>query len=76
MPTILRIDGWRIVVYPNDHPPAHVHVLGPGWVVVVNLLVPAVRDVIGCNESQALKVLRRVSEHRVALLGAWRNMHG
>jgi len=30
VPTILRIDGWRVVVYPNDHPPAHVHVIGPG----------------------------------------------
>ena len=38
MPTVLRIDGVRVVIYPNDHPPAHVHVLGPGWVLVINLL--------------------------------------
>jgi hypothetical protein len=35
MPTVLRIGGLRVVIYPNDHPPAHVHVLGPGWLVVI-----------------------------------------
>ncbi len=28
MPTILRFDGLRAVIYPNDHRPAHVHVIG------------------------------------------------
>lgn len=28
MPTVLRIDGLRVVIYPNDHRPAHVHVIG------------------------------------------------
>ncbi|MCF3947436.1 DUF4160 domain-containing protein [Acidiphilium iwatense] len=26
MPTVLRIGGLRVVVYPNDHRPPHVHV--------------------------------------------------
>lgn len=28
MPTILRIGGLRVAIYPNDHPPPHVHILG------------------------------------------------
>ncbi len=28
MPTVLRIGGLRVVIYPNDHPPPHVHVIG------------------------------------------------
>ena len=28
MPTVLRFGGLRVVVYPNDHRPAHVHVIG------------------------------------------------
>lgn len=47
MPTILRIGGLRFVVYPNDHPPAHVHVIGPGWTVVVDLHGPELREVVG-----------------------------
>ena len=29
MPTIDRIGKLRVVIYPNDHRPAHVHVIGP-----------------------------------------------
>jgi len=30
MPAVVRIGGLRVMIYPNDHLPAHVHVLGPG----------------------------------------------
>jgi hypothetical protein len=76
MPTVLRIEGLRVVIYPNDHPPAHVHVIGPGWVVVVNLLGPDVREAIGCNEPEARRVLRLVADHQAVLMEAWRRHHG
>ena len=76
MPTVLRIDGFRVVIYPNDHPPAHVHIIGPGWVVVVNLLGPEVREAIGCSEPEAGRVLRLVTDHQAALTEAWRRYHG
>lgn len=76
VPTILRIDGLRVVIYPNDHPPAHVHVIGPGWVVVVDLLGPELREAIGCGAGEARRALRLVAEHRAALLEAWRRWHG
>jgi hypothetical protein len=80
MPTVLRIDGLRVVVYPNDHPPTHVHVhvhvLGPGWMVVVNLFGPEVREVIGCDEREAVRVLRLITGHQEMLMQAWRRFHG
>ncbi len=76
MPTVLRIDGLRVAVYPNDHPPAHVHVIGPGWVVVINLLGLEVREAIGCTEPEARRVLRLIAGHRTALMEAWRRYHG
>lgn len=76
MPTVLRIEGLRVVIYPNDHPPAHVHVIGPGWVVVVNLHGPDVREAIGCNEPEARRVLRLIADHQVTLMEAWRRYHG
>lgn len=75
MPTVLRIEGLRAVIYPNDHPPAHVHVIGPGWVVVVNLRRPEVREAIGCTEPEARRVLRLVGDHQMALMEAWRRSH-
>jgi len=76
VPTVLRLDGLRVVIYPNDHPPAHVHVIGPGWVVVVDLLGPEVREVIGCNEREARRVLRLVADRQIMLVEAWRRYHG
>jgi len=40
MPTILTVFGLRVVVYPNDHRPAHVHVQGNGCEAVFNLACP------------------------------------
>ncbi len=76
LPTVLRIAGLRVVIYPNDHPPAHVHVLGPGWVVVVDLTGPGVREVIGCDEREARLVLRQIADRRAELMDARRRFHG
>lgn len=40
MPTVLRFEGLRAVAYPNDHRPAHVHVIGRGREGVFNLHCP------------------------------------
>ena len=40
MPTILRVDGLRVVIYPNDHMPEHVHVIGGGGEALFNLHCP------------------------------------
>jgi hypothetical protein len=41
VPSVLRFGGLRVVVYPNDHDPAHVHVMGGGCEAVFNLNCPA-----------------------------------
>ena len=76
MPTVLRVSGLRFMVYPNDHPPAHVHVIGPGWIVVVNLHGPELREVVGpCAKREARRVLDLAIRHRVSLMEAWRRFH-
>jgi hypothetical protein len=73
MPGVLRIDGLRIVIYPNDHPPADVHVIGPRWVMVINLIGPEVREAIGCDEREARRVLPLAADHQKTLMDAWMN---
>jgi Domain of unknown function (DUF4160) len=43
MPTVLRFEGLRVVIYPNDHRPAHVHVIEEGNEAVFNLNCPVGR---------------------------------
>lgn len=76
MPTVLRLDGLRFVIYPNDHPPAHVHVVGSDWEVVINLIGIVLREVYSCSEPDARRALRLVTECHDFLLDAWRRIHG
>jgi hypothetical protein len=78
VPTVLRVGGWRFVIYPNDHPPAHVHVMGPGWSVVINVAgLVALREVVGrCAERDARRALALAEAHQETLLEAWRQIHG
>ena len=70
MPAGLRVDGLRFVVYPNDYPPAHVHVIGPDWEAVINLTGNELREVYSCTEPDARRALRLVSEK--SGYSAWR----
>jgi Domain of unknown function (DUF4160) len=76
MPTILRFDGLRIVIYPNDHPPAHVHVIGPDWEVVINLVGLQVREIICGGDREARRAFGLVQENQTMLMDAWRSIHG
>jgi hypothetical protein len=75
-----RTHYWCFVVLrpagsPRDYA-RNVHVFGPGWVVVINLIEVEVREVIACDEREARRVLRLVAGHQGALMDAWRRFHG
>jgi hypothetical protein len=80
MPTVLRLDGLRVVVYPNDHRPAHVHVIGPGGEAAFILNCPdgpvSLRESFGF----AGRVLRSVEAELNAALPrlceVWETIHG
>lgn len=73
----IRTQQLRLVVYPNDHPPPHVHVLGPGWEVRVALSHPpvlmTVRGKVKTHEIGA--ALLAVAEHLGQLRQLWSNLH-
>lgn len=80
MPTVLRHGRLRIVIYPADHRPAHVHVIGPDGEAVFNLNCP--RGPVGLREnyglpSRELAVAERViNKHVSELCRAWEGIHG
>ena len=79
MPTVLRLGSLRVVIYPNDHRPAHVHISGQGKSAVFELNSPAgslsLRENYGFPEHQIGKIAAELERHITALCEAWRQIH-
>lgn len=81
MPTVLRLPGaLRVVIYPNDHRPAHVHVIGGGREAVLNLHCPGgspeLRESYGFSVRESNATARALHDELAILCEAWRNIHG
>ena len=80
MPTILVVFGLRVVVYPNDHRPAHVHVQGNGCEAVFNLACPQgpaeLRENYGFSQKELSRISDALQDHLASLCNAWRTIHG
>jgi hypothetical protein len=80
MPTVVRFSGLRVVVYPNDHRPAYVHVIGGGCEAVIELNgpdgPPRLRENYGFTQRQLAMVLAALSNNLKSLYAAWREVHG
>lgn len=80
MPTVHRERGFRIVIWPNDHPPPHVHVFKEAGEVI--LLIPSEREVPeirGARRMQAADIaeaMQMVREHAQTIRQKWDEIHG
>jgi hypothetical protein len=79
MPNVLRQDGFRIVIYLDDHLPSHVHVFRAEEEVKISLgsdiEPPQILELRG-KPRTGVKALEIVMQHQTALLQAWENIHG
>ena len=79
MVTVLRAHGLRVVIFVNDHQPAHVHVFGDGE-AKINLLgsdgTPALVWADGMSRGEIRRAMRIVTEQQTALLARWEDIHG
>jgi len=80
MPTIKRIGGLRVVIYPNDHRPAHVHVIGNGCEAMFNLHCPKgspeLRENFGFTQQQLGLIKADLAVDLTYLCHEWRKIHG
>jgi hypothetical protein len=80
MPTVLRIGALRVAVYPNDHRPAHVHVIGDGHEAVFELNCPAgpvtLRENYGFSDRELARIQRVLFVNLAALCSGWESIHG
>jgi hypothetical protein len=79
MVTVLRADGLRVVIYVNDHLPAHVHVFGDGEAKINLLGEDGQPDLVWADtmtRSEVRRAMRVVADHRAFLLQRWGDIHG
>lgn len=76
MPVIYRYDGFRIVIYPHDHPPPHVHVSNAGGEVVIEIETLVIRRRRGMREKDVVRAVGVVADLTDMLLESWREIHG
>ena len=75
MPTVLRFRGFQVRIYPNDHRPSHVHVIGAKGEAVFLLNCPGgpatLRESLGFNGSEIRLIATDLLPHIPALCVAW-----
>lgn len=79
MPTVLSISGLRVVIYPSDHRPAHVHVIGNGCEAVFKLHCPEgppeLRENYGFPRKDLAKIADELAANLSALCNEWKRIH-
>ena len=80
MPTILFINGFQFIIWPDDHEPPHVHVFkgdGQAKVQIGNSeQAPTLVAIYGLTKREAKFIWGVVAEHQEKLLDAWEKIHG
>ena len=80
MPTVFRLDGLRVVIYPNDHRPAHVHVIGADGEAVFVLHCPngppSLRESFGFTRQDVNEIGAALADAVPALCKKWGEIHG
>lgn len=73
----IRSGRLRLVVYANDHPPVHTHVLGAGWEIRIGLSdPPRLLTIIGRPKvAEVAAALMATAAHLDALRTLWRTLH-
>jgi len=77
--TVRCANGMRLVIYLNDHPPAHVHFFGDGKAKIDLLGTRGVLELIWADCTSRVEVrraMRLVAEHQAFLLQRWKDIHG
>jgi hypothetical protein len=79
MVTIYRGSGLQVVIFVDDHEPAHVHVFGDGQ-AKINLIGPDGGPELiwadGMKRNDVRRAMQIVTEHQTSFLERWIKIHG
>ena len=75
MPTILRTGNLRFIIYPNDHPPAHIHILGPDAECKIQIKDIKLISSKGFSLKDIKRISHYISENIELISSAWEDIH-
>lgn len=77
MPTVFRQNGFRVVIYPDDHQPIHVHVKKAGSEVKINALTLELISVKGAMSNKNIRrAVEIVAATRPLIVKKWNELNG
>ena len=76
MATIMTQGGFQVMIFTNDHQPAHVHIFKAGTEAVINLAPVRIRENYRMPKKNLRKAVEIVVSNQELLRQAWRDIHG
>lgn len=76
MPTVLRVDGFAVRIYENDHEPAHVHVYVAGGSCRIEIATKTITGAMAMKPRDVLRAVRIVETNEKLLTRRWEEIHG
>lgn len=79
MVTVLRARGLRVIIFSDDHQPAHVHVFGDGQAKINLRGAGGTAELVwaeGMNRGEVRRAMQVVVEQQAFLLARWEDIHG
>jgi hypothetical protein len=64
------------MIYPDDHPPPHVHAIGSGCVIRIGLEPLLLLSSIGAKAGDIRRAMTIAKRRREELVAAWTKYHG
>lgn len=74
MPTVLRENGFEVMIYTHDHLPMHVHIFRAGAEVLISIETIAVREVRGMKAKDVRAAQEIVAANQEFLISAWKRI--
>ncbi len=74
MPTVLRENGFRVMIHTADHPPPHVHCIKAGCAVLIEIETLRIRDNFGMPISEIRNAQKIVADNQAILLLEWQKV--
>ena len=76
MPTVIRLGRFRFVIYPQDHGPAHVHVIGAGAEAKFVIETSECLAVYGFSQKTVKMLGNVVAKNKDLLMETWEEYQG